>query len=409
MNAQTDGTYGGFSPYSVFAVGQMHQSGTTWNRGMGGVGIAARNHRFVNIMNPASVTARDSLSFMADFGLNGRTSIFHEGDKKALNTTLNLDDFVISFPLWKHTAMMVGLTPLSDVGYNISYTEMDVYTNQRVFSSSGNGGLYQVFGAFSATLWRRLSLGVQANYAFGNISKKASLVSADDAYMSIVSGDSLQVNTFNVKLGLQYEQPVGVGKYITLGATYKFSSPMHGHSAHYRELGSYYRKREQADLGSEGLMMGNEIGVGLSYRNGDDFLVEADYTRSDWTNSRMDRVKGFSNVGDAVFAPGVGQSFNAGVEFTPRRSDVRYFFRRCTYRGGVFFDQSYYTVDGAPVNSIGVTIGMTLPVYAGYNGVSIGLQAGTRGLATSQVRENFLGFNLGFNIFDIWFRKRAYE
>ena len=69
--AQTDGTYGGFSPYSVFGLGQMHQSGTSWNKGMGGVGIAARNHRFINILNPASMTARDSLSFMADMGMKG--------------------------------------------------------------------------------------------------------------------------------------------------------------------------------------------------------------------------------------------------------------------------------------------------------------------------------------------------
>ena len=81
---------------------------------MGGVGIAARNHRFINIMNPASVTARDTLSFMADFGLNGRISVFSEGDRKSLNTTFNIDDFAISFPMWNHTAFMVGISPLSD-------------------------------------------------------------------------------------------------------------------------------------------------------------------------------------------------------------------------------------------------------------------------------------------------------
>ena len=173
-NAQTDGTYSGFSPYSVFGVGQMHQPGTAWNRSMGGVGVAARSNRYINILNPASITARDSLSFMADFGLNGRISLFTEGDKKALNTTFSIDDFVISFPLWKHTAMMVGITPVSDVGYRISYTEMDVETGYRTFTSSGNGGIYQLFAAFAGTLWNRLSLGAEIDYRFGNINKKAS-------------------------------------------------------------------------------------------------------------------------------------------------------------------------------------------------------------------------------------------
>lgn len=409
LMAQTDGTYGGFSPYSVFGVGQLHQAGTAWNRGMGGVGIAARNHRFVNIMNPASVTARDSLSFMVDFGLNGRISIFSEGDKKALNTTLNIDDFAISFPLWRNTAFMVGLTPVSDVGYKITYSEMDVYTGQRVFSSTGNGGVYQVFGAFGATLWNRLSLGIQGNYVFGNINKQAAISNSDETYRTSVSGDSLQVNSITAKLGLQYEQPIATGKYITVGATYKFSTPINGHSIHYRELGSYDRKRTASELRGMGLRMGDELGLGISYRNGDDLLLEADYTRSNWKGSAMDQVSGFSNVGDVVFAPGVGQSFNVGFEFTPGRNDIRYFLRRCTYRAGAFFDQSYYTVDGAHVNAVGVTLGATIPVFRWYNGLSVGLQFGRRGLATSQVKENFFGFNLGFNIFDIWFQKRAYD
>ena len=197
LGAQTDGTYGGFSPYSVFGLGQMHQGGTSWNRGMGGVGIAARNHRFINILNPASMTARDSLSFMADMGLGGRMSLFKEGNVQAFNTTFNIDDVAISFPMWRHTAFMVGVTPLSDVGYNISYQEMDVYTQQRQFTSVGNGGTYQLFAAAAATFWNRLSVGAQFNYTFGNISKKSSIVNGDDSYRTMVSGDSLQVNNFS--------------------------------------------------------------------------------------------------------------------------------------------------------------------------------------------------------------------
>lgn len=407
--AQTDGTHSGFSPYSVFGLGQQHPIGTTWNRGMGGVGIAARNNRYINILNPASMTARDSLSFMADMGLSGRISLFKEDNKQALNTVFNLDDIAISFPMWRHTAFMVGLTPLSDVGYNISYREMDVYTQERVFTSIGKGGTYQVFAAAAATFWNRLSVGAQFNYLFGNVAKVSGITFGDDSYRTMVAGDSLQVNSVSAKFGLQYEQPVAVGSYITVGATYKLSSALRGHSVHYRELGSYDRKSETTDLKDKGLRMGDELGVGVSYRMGDRFMAEIDYTRSNWKNSRMDQVKGFSNVGDVTFAPSVGQSFKAGMEFTPNRNDIRYFLRRCTYRIGAYFDQSYYTVDGAHVNSVGVTLGMTLPVFRWYNGLSIGLELGRRGLATSQVKENYFGFNVGFNIFDIWFQKRAYQ
>lgn len=407
--AQTDGTYSGFSPYSVFGVGQMHQSGTAWNRGMGGVGIAARSNRYVNILNPASVTARDSLSFMSDFGLGGRMSLFQDGDKKTVNTVFNIDDFVISFPMWNNTAFMAGVRPISDVGYKVTSTQMDVNTESQTFYSTGNGGLYQLFAAAGVTLWDRLSLGAQVNYNFGNINKVAGFTYSDASNRSFSYGDSLQVRSFNAKLGLQYTQPLDKSKSLTLGATYQFSSKMKGYSANYRELGSYDRIRDSKTLDGEGIRMGDELGLGVAYKFGDKFMAEIDYTRSNWKNSKLDAVRGFSNSGKSTFLPSVGQTFRAGMEFTPNRSDIRYYFRRCTYRFGAYFDQSYYTVDGAHVNAVGVTMGMTLPVFRWYNGITLGVDLGRRGLATSQVKENYFGFSVGFNVFDIWFQKRPYE
>ena len=408
-SAQTDGTYSGFSPYSVFGVGQLHQSGTAWNRGMGGVGIAARNNRYVNIMNPASVTARDSLSFMSDFGLGGRMSVFQEGSKRAANTVFNIDDFVISFPMWRNTAFMAGLRPMSDVGYKISASEVDVDSGTQTFVSAGNGGIYQLFAAAGVTLWDRLSLGAQFNYNFGNINKKAALGYSDASFRSSSSGDSLQVSSISAKLGLQYAQPLSKSSSLTFGATYEFGSRMKGYSIHYRELGSYDRTRSSASLDEKELMLGDELGLGIAYKYGDKFMAEFDYTRSGWANSKLDQVSGFSNVGESVFAPSVGQSFRAGLEYTPNRSDIRYYFRRVTYRAGAYFDQSYYTVDGAHVNAVGVTLGMTLPVFRWYNGISVGVDLGRRGQAASQVKENYFGFSVGFNVFDIWFQKRPYE
>ena len=411
--AQTDGTYSGFSPYSVYGVGNLHTPGTSWNRGMGGVGLAARNHRFINILNPASVTARDTLSSMADFGLNGRISVFSEGDKRALNTTFNIDDFVISFPMWNHTAFMVGLTPISDVGYKIAYSELqesNLNTGRQSFSSIGNGGMYQVFAAAAGTIWNRLSLGAQVNYSFGNINKKAAMSYESSDARSWQTGDSLQVNNVTAKLGLQYEQPLGRGSSIILGGTYKFSTPINGYHTHYEVKGiDKTEGRYQELLKEKGLMMGNEIGVGLSYKKADDILIEFDYTLTDWRNSGLDGAAGFSNNGQVAFASSVGQSFRLGAEITPNRNDIRYFLKRCTYRAGAYYESSYYTVDGAHVDAVGVTLGMTIPVFRWYNGLSIGLDFGRRGLQTSQVKETYFGFNVGMNIFDIWFKKPHYE
>ena len=256
--AQTEGTYSGFSPYSVYGVGNLHTPGTAWNRGMGGVGIAARNHRF-------------------------RISLFSEGDKRALNTTFNIDDFTISFPMWNHTAFMVGINPLSDVGYKIAYSELsedNLTTGRQSFSSIGNGGVYQIFAAAGGTFWNRLSVGAQVNYSFGNINKKAAMSYEDEAARSWTTGDSLeaarswttgdslQVNNVTAKIGLQYEQPVGRGSSFILGATYKFSTAFTGYHIHYEQMG-VYRNSKTDNLSTSGLRMGDELGIGISYKKGE--------------------------------------------------------------------------------------------------------------------------------------------
>ena len=123
----------------------------------------------------------------------------------------------------------------------------------------------------------------------------------------------------------------------------------------------------------------------------------------------FDSAAGFSNNGLVGFSSSVGQSFRLGAEITPNRNDIRYFLKRCTYRAGAYYDSSYYTVDGAHVDAVGITLGMTLPVFRWYNGLSIGLDFGRRGLQTSQVKETYFGFNVGMNVFDIWFKKPHYE
>ena len=54
------GEYLSFTPYSIFGVGDLAQQGSAYNRSMGGVGVASRNVRYLNSLNPAAVTARDS-------------------------------------------------------------------------------------------------------------------------------------------------------------------------------------------------------------------------------------------------------------------------------------------------------------------------------------------------------------
>lgn len=413
-----DGTYGAYSPYSIFGIGDISKEGTAYNKSMGGVGIASRNNRVINYLNPAAITARDSLSFMADFGLQQSNNVYKQGDIKSAHNTFNIYDFVMTFPIYRSSAFMVGITPFSDVGYDFSSYE----TNPEIIGNTGNisydsygtGSIYQVFFGAGVTLWKRLSLGAEVIYYFGNIDKVTNMDYANSSYRSVNSGTDLSINGTTGKFGLQYEQKLGGDVSMTLGATYRLSTKMKGYSTNYR----YATQESISDtlnfrvdtIGASNINFADEIGVGLSVKGGDKWSAEVNYVRSDWRNSGFDNQPGFSAIGQSKFTSTVSHSFRAGFEITPNRNDIRYYMRKCTYRAGAYYDRAYYKLDGHNVNSMGVTLGITLPISKLYNGVSLGVDMGQRASTrNNMIRERYAMFVIGFNIHDIWFRKNQYQ
>jgi hypothetical protein len=413
-----DGTYGAYSPYSIFGVGDISKEGTAYNKSMGGVGIASRNNRFINYMNPAAVTARDSLSFMADFGLQQSNNVYKQGNIKSAHNTFNIYDFVMTFPIYRSSAFMVGITPFSDVGYDFSSNE----TNQDIIGNTGNirydsygtGSIYQIFFGAGVTLWKRLSLGAEVIYYFGNIDKVTNMDYSNTSYRSINSGTDMTLNGTTGKFGLQYEQKLGGNVSMTVGATYRLGTGMKGYATNYK----YANQESISDtlafrvdtVGASNIRFADELGVGIALKGGDKWSAEIDYIRSDWSTSGFDAQPGFSAIGESRFSSTVSHSFRAGFEITPNRNDIRYYLRKCTYRAGAYYDRAYYKLDGNNVNSMGVTFGVTLPIPRFYNGVSLGVDLGQRASTRNgMIRERYAMFVIGFNIHDIWFRKNQYQ
>ena len=413
-----DGTYGAYSPYSIYGIGDISREGTAFNKSMGGVGVATRNRRFINYLNPAAVTARDSLSFMADFGLTQNNKVFSQGKIKSAHNTFNIYDFVMSFPIYRSSAFMVGITPFSDVGYDFSSIEKDPEiignTGNISYDSYGTGSVYQLFAGAGVTLWKRLSLGAEFIYYFGNIDKVTNMDYSNSSYRSVNSGSDLMVRATTGKFGLQYEQKIAGDVYMTLGATYRLGTGMKGEVTNYRYANqssvSDTLRYSSTALKDAGVRFADELGVGISVRGGEKWMAEFDYLRSDWTKSSFDSTPGFAVEGDSKFSSTVSQSFRAGFEIVPNRNDIRYYFKKCTYRAGAYFDQSYYKLDGNNVNTMGITLGMTLPVFRLYNGLTLGVDFGQKSSTrNNMIRERYAMFVVGFNIHDLWFRKVQYQ
>ena len=377
-NAQT---YGSYTPYSIFAVGDLASPGTAYNKSMGGVGVAGRSNRFLNPINPAAVTARDSLAFMADFSLLQDNKIFRQGDSRSASNTMNMSGCIISFPIWKSSAMMLGIMPYSDVGYDYGYifTDPDIIGNvgNVAYTASGKGSIYQIFASAGVTFWRRLSLGAEFIYHFGKIEKTFAETFSTASYNGASNGHTIQVTAPAGKFGLQFEQPIGARGTLVVGATYKTAAQLHGDVTSYRfSTGTAASDTLYFKQGAPGVSLASEKGAGISYRYRDKLTIEADYTRSDWRGTGMDGREGFTGnqiagQGISVFTTTLSESWRAGVEFVPNRNDIRYYYRKIAYRAGAYWKNEYYLLDNNKISAYGITLGATLPVLPGYNGAPL--------------------------------------
>ena len=425
--AQDDVVAGsGYSPYSLYGFGDLVRQGTTYSLSMGGMGIGDRNFRYINLLNPAAVTAQEAKSFMMDFGLENRNVLYQgnaasslsetaEGTLTSASNTFNMHHIVATLPIGTKGAFKMGIMPFSTVAYDFRADETSDALIAQVgdirYQRTGRGGVYEAFLGAGVTLWDRLSLGVDANYYFGKIDRHSSAsFTTNSSYRTISSGWAYNISCFGAKAGLQYTQPLKGASYFVVGATYGLDTKLRGHETRYAfgETTSVTDTIVFNKTSLENYRIPAELGLGLTFHQGDRWLVGFDYVRQDWTGLTFGGYPGVD------FEAGVAQSFRGGFEVTPSRYDVRkgfgHFLRRLTWRGGAYHEVSYLTLGGNPVAATGITMGVGIPVFRYYNSVNVGFDLGQRGtVSSSQIRERYFLVTVSFNLHDIWFIPTLYN
>ena len=417
-----DDAYSGFSPYSVFGVGDLNRQGSAYSRSMGGTGIATRDYRFINTLNPAAVTARDSLSILADVSLLGENKYYRQGNINSAANLFNVGNISFSFPIYRtKVAAYVGITPYSSIGYEVVrlITDPSLIGNvgNIAYTLNGHGSIYQIFFGTGVKITNNLSAGAEFQYYFGHQSKQTVMVPEKTTFRSIYSGYELSLRGATAKLGAQYDQQIGASTTMTVGATYKFNTNIKGFVNDFR-VATISSIADTLNFNVDTLShnpgrvkLANEIGAGISFRGGDRWSIELDYIRTDASKCGYENVPGFMNTSSsAVFTATASNSIRLGGSYTPNRNDIRYYYRRVTYRAGAYYESSYFKVNGQGVNSFGLTFGASFPVNRQRNYLNVGMELGQRGTTDSNlIRERFVNLTVGINIFDVWFQRQKYN
>ncbi|MDE6154757.1 MAG: hypothetical protein K2G21_11515, partial [Muribaculaceae bacterium] len=218
------------SPYSRLGYGILSDNVTSAQRGMGGVGYAMNSGRQINVMNPASYAAIDTLTFLFDIGGNLRQTWSTEPATDGKNVTGKdlgggLDYITIQFPLGKYMGGSAGLLPYSQVGYSFG----DVVGEDKGTSSrQGSGGINQLYVGVAGKPFKGFTVGANISYMFGNI--------LNDNYVTTAAGEQslfervLKVTDYKLDFGIQYSCRIKPRHRITAGVVYSPGKSFHGHT-----------------------------------------------------------------------------------------------------------------------------------------------------------------------------------
>ena len=396
------------SPYTRYGYGDLSDQSFGNSRAMGGIAFGLRDGAQINPLNPASYTAIDSLTFLFEGGVSLQNMNISGSGVKLNAKNSSFDYLAMQFRLHPRIAMSIGLLPFSNVGYSVSDSKVDNGVSQ-TRSFTGDGGLHQLYGGIGVKVLKNLSLGVNASYFWGDITRTRTIIypATSESY-SYIQQMGVSISDYKLDFGTQYTLDFNKKHSMTIGAVF---SPKH-------KLNNDYTVTTQVSTTNSNnldatLELPNTFGVGFTYNYDKRLTVGADYSLQQWSKTKF----GVNTSDDAV-----REDFNetytycnrhkvsVGAEYIPNLMG-RSYLSHIKYRLGAYYTTPYYKIGGKEATrEYGVTAGFGLPVPRSRSILSISGQfVRISGQESAFVNENIFRVSIGLTFNERWFFKRRVE
>jgi hypothetical protein len=396
------------SPYSRYGIGDLTANANAWNFAMGGTSIAMRSPSHISFLNPASYTAFDSTSFVFEGGVIFNYVTLKTNLQSASRTYASVGYLSFGFPVTRWWKTALCLLPYSNVGYNVSANDNlpEVGNVSRIYS--GSGGINRLLWGNGFRLTKNLSIGINASYLFGSITREAASTFPDSAfYLNFRQDNNITVSGFYFDYGIQYTAKLKKDLKLTAGAIFGTNTRVNAKTDYFATTyfssgGTDYPKDTiQSESGVHGTFtIPLMVGGGLSLEKADKWVIGADYRWQNWKNYRA------FGVNDSLVN---SYEVSAGVEIVPDINNYTNYLKRIRYRFGLMYNSTYLQLRQKHLNEYAVSLGFGLPIRGMKTAINLSAELGTRGTTQSDlIQETFFNFVIGFSIYERWFVKRKY-
>ncbi len=422
---QSHAQEGTASPYSFYGIGSLKFKGTVENRSMGGLSIFTDSIH-MNFRNPASYVGPNLKGFPFDGesrpvkftigGSNSSVNLKSETNSDKANTT-TFDYFGVSVPIGKF-GVGFGLLPYTSVGYKLESSNEEGLTANRY---KGEGGVNKAFIGLGYKITESLSIGIDANYNFGNI-KNSSIALVYDDQGDLIQYQSRENNRsdlsgLNINLGLNYKTMVTDKLQLQSGLTYTPKSSISSNNTRSFStvvlnvstgqefvVNTIDADLEGQNLKTTDLTLPSRISFGAGIGQPQKWFIGSELT--------LQNTSEFSNpIFDITNAKFVnGTTIALGGFFIPEYDSFSKYWKRIVYRAGVHFENTGLEINNETINEFGMSFGLGLPIGGFFSNANIGLEVGKRGTTNQNlIQENFVNLQFSLSLNDRWFQKRKYD
>lgn len=395
------------SPYSRFGLGVLSEQQVGADRAMGGIGIGTRGLNNINLLNPASYSTVDTLSFLFDFGFSLQNGNFSENGRKINARNAGADYVAMQFRVQPKIGMTLAYMPYSKVGYNFSSSEIvrndedgEVISNN---TYGGSGGLNSVIAGLG---WRPtdwISVGANASYMYGNLTHSVKNSYSESSIYSRQKTYSAQLSAIRFDFGLQGIVNIGENR-LVLGATFTPETSLKGDAYVSDVMMNSSSEVQMSDTTAlnDGFALPNGFGAGVSF-NTEKLTVGADVSFQQW--SAVD-IFGKRDGLDKMRI-----SLGAMYQYDKNSKNI---LKSSTYRAGLYIQQPYCKLEQVTApTEYGLTAGLSIPIVNRYNNRSTidisGQYVRMQPSGSSLMTENYLRINVGISFSERWFAKWLVE
>lgn len=422
------------SPYSRYGFGIQADRSMGFNKGMSGVAQGFRDGQIINVANPASYSAVDSVTALFDIGITLQNGNYKIGKMQHNARNTSIDYAAFHFRATKGLGVAMGILPYTNIGYSMKSNNETLVGNENItshYSYAGSGGLHQVFIGTGWAISKPLSVGLNGSFLFGDYSHTTSMEFNDVNAYAQVRGYKADISTWMVDLAMQFIQPIKKTDKLVFGINYGLGHNVNNRAIRYTETynaSSSLANGITTDTLSNAFQLPHTFNIGVAYYKNAKLKVGADFELQKWSECKYPVQDATGQYISAKHQLNDKIRISLGCSYTPNARSGRT-AENPSYKFGGYFSKSYANTDQAFMKTdkpyeYGLSAGVSIPisnrnVYINRPKLNLSVQwththipyvsAASTTPTIGKLTENYLRFCIGLTFSERWFYKYKME